>query len=74
VVNASYFSRIRDRSKEGLGNFMPKERSVSAKMPETARLRYHFLFAGMMNHGAALVLQRDSAANAESARLSATGV
>jgi hypothetical protein len=40
----------RATSKEGAGKLICRASSVSTRMCETARLRNHFLFAGMTNH------------------------
>src|SRR5262249_15962814 len=42
-------------SNVGLGNFMFMPSSVSIMRRDTARFRYHFLFAGMMYQGACFV-------------------
>jgi putative Mg2+ transporter-C (MgtC) family protein len=58
-----YFSLIFDRSAVGLGNFIRSFESRSTRTSETARLRNHFLLAGMTNHGALGVLHLLSTAS-----------
>lgn len=55
---ALYFTLIFDRSTLGLGNFGSIFSSVSTIIWDTARLRNHFLFDGITNHGAVDVLHR----------------
>ena len=50
-----------DGSKEGLGNFIFIDSSVSSMISATARLRNHFRSAGMMCQGAQSVLHLESA-------------
>jgi hypothetical protein len=61
IPAAGHFHFRSRMSTVALGIFMLKDSSVSTRMRETARLRNHFLFAGMMYHGATEVLQREIA-------------
>ena len=60
---ADHFNVNLDRSTDGLGNFGSMRSRVSTMICDTARLRNHFLFDGMTNHGAADELHRLSAAS-----------